>query len=70
MEDDRLNKRVFLLSYNTRIKHNNWCFHIDKIPQSSDKNLSIGSVYNKSERKSIIESLQSVIYSQNINKSG
>ena len=36
-----------VISYgaDTRMKHKNWCFHIDTILQSSDKNLSIDSVY-------------------------
>ena len=28
MDNDRLNKRIFLWSYNTRKKHKNLCFHI------------------------------------------
>ena len=64
MDSSRINKQIFLWSYRTRQNHKNWCFHIEKVLQKSDISLNLGSLYNKTQRKSVIETLQNVLFAE------
>ena len=59
-----INKRIFLWSYRTRQKHKNWGFHIEKVLQKSDFSLNLDSLYNKTQRQSVIETLQNVLFAE------
>ena len=64
MDSNRINKQIFLWSYRTRQKHKNWCFHIEKVLQKSDISLNLGNLYNKTQRQSVIEILQNVLFAE------
>ena len=59
-----INKWIFLWSHRTRQKHKNWCFNIEKVLQKSDISLNTGSLYNKTQRQSVIETLHILLFAE------
>ena len=69
MDDKRVNKYVFQWSYSTRQKYINWCLHLERMMKKFDQcPLDIGNVYIKSERQSVIKSVQDNMFNEYKNK--
>ena len=68
MDDKRVNKHVFQWSYSTRQKYINWCLHLERMMKKFDHCPDIGNVYIKSERQSVIKSLQDNMFNEYKNK--
>lgn len=64
MDNNRINKQIFLWSHNTRHKYRNRCLHIERTMQKFDKTLNIGHFYSKSERQSVIKSIQDNMFNE------